>query len=412
MSANSEQEKSKKFEDFLIILVKYRKSIIINVLIITIAAIIVSLVLPKKYTSVSSFISPKKKGGLFGDITGFSSTIKDISKSLGGALGGVPEEAYNYLVILKSRTASEEIINKFNLREVYEIDKDKPYEDVINELEDHVDFMVEDEGNITISVTDKSPVRAAKMANYYIQVLNEMSTELGVKEARNNRKFIEKRFVQLENDIEAIEDSLKTFSAKYNVLEMKEQMKAAISVAAELEARVEVAKIERDILKNNLGKDNPLVLQADLKVNELNKRLTNMKYGDKKNLKSSLQLFIPFENVPETGVKYLRLMREYEIQTKVLEFIYPIYEQAKIEEQKDIPAVLVVDKAIPPEKKSSPKRALIVIGAFLLSSFFSIGYALVKESYAGLQDDEDRYKKIKDGIIDPLKGLMKFGKKK
>ena len=67
---------------------------------------------------------------------------------------------------------------------------------------------------------------------------------------------------------------------------------------------------------------------------------------------------------------YVRLMRDYEIQNKLLEFIYPIYEQARIEEQKDMPVVLVVDTAIPPQKKSSPKRVLIVIGAFLISFFF------------------------------------------
>ena len=160
-------------------------------------------------------------------------------------------------------------------------------------------------------------------------------------------------------------------------------------------------------MKNNYGADNPLVKQAEMRVNELNKRLTSMKYGNNDNLKSSLDLFIPFEKVPATGIEYVRLMRDYEIQTKVLEFIYPIYEQAKIEEQKETPVVLVVDKAIPPEKKSSPKRALITIAAFLLSFFFSVGYVLIKESYISLQEDEGRYKKIKGGIIEPLKTSFK-----
>ncbi len=322
-----------KLEDFLIVLVKYKKSITVNVVVITVAAIIISLIMHNRYTAVASFISPKKQGGLFGNISGFSSTIKDLSKTLGG-IGGVSDETYNYLVILNSRTASERIINKFNLREVYDIDKDKPYEDVINELENNVEFHMEDEGNITISVKDKSPQRAAEMANYYILILNEISTKLSVTEARNNREFIEKRFFQLQTDIANIEDSLENFSRKYNVLEMKEQMKAEITAAAELKAKTEIAKIEKDILKSNYGDDNPLVYQAEIRVNELNKRLTSMKFGEDDNLKSSLNLFIPFEKVPETGIEYVKLMRNYEIQTKILEFIYPMYEQAKMEEQK------------------------------------------------------------------------------
>lgn len=412
MANKSGEETSNKFEDLLIVIVKYRRLIFINVLIITLAALIISLILPNKYTSTTSFISPKKKGGVFGDITGFSSTIKDLSRTLGGRVGTVSDEAYNYLVILQSRTASEKMINKFDLRKVYEIAKDKPFENVVNELKDNSEFHIADEGNIIVSVTDKSPGRASEMANYYVDILNELSTELSVTESRNNREFIEKRFIEVQNDIISIEDSLKRFGKKFNVLEMEEQMKAAITIAAELQAQVEIAKIERDLLKRNFGESNPLVQQAEIKVDELNKRLITMKFGDEKNLKSTINLFIPFENVPDIGIKYIRLKRDYEIQNKLLEFIYPIYEQAKIEEQKDIPVVLVVDKAIPPEKKSSPKRSLIVIGAFLLSFFFSLGYVLIKESYSSLRADESRYNKVKRGIVDPLKETFKFRKNK
>jgi len=403
MSNSPDKEKTKKFEDLIIVLVKYRRTIFINVLIITIAAVIISLLIPNNYTATASFISPKKKGGIFGDIAGFSSTIKDLSKTLGGRLGTVTDEAYNYLVILQSRTASEQVIKKFNLREVYEIDKDKPYEDVIKELESNVDFNIEDEGNIVISVSDELPKRAAEMANYYVQIVNEMSVELGVTESRNNREFIEKRFFQAQRDIAALEDSLENFSRKYNVMALEEQMKAAIEVAAKVKAELEIAKLEQTILLRNYGEDNPIVKDAGLKVSELNNQLVNLKFGEDKNLKSSLNLFVPFEKVPETGVMYVRLMRDYEIQNKLLEFIYPIYEQARIEEQKDMPVVLVVDTAIPPQKKSSPKRVLIVIGAFLISFFFSLGYVLIKESYKTVQSDEERFSKIKKGIIDPLK---------
>ena len=410
MSNSPDKEKTKKFEDLLIVLVKYRRTIFINVVIITIASVIISLLIPNKYTATSSFISPKKKGGVFGDIAGFSSTIKDLSKTLGGRLGTVTDEAYNYLVILQSRTASEKVIKKFNLREVYEIDKDKPYEDVIKELESNVDFNIEDEGNIVISVTDEVPKRSSEMANYYVQIVNEMSVELGVTESRNNRQFIEKRFIQAQTDIANIEDSLENFSRKYNVMALEEQMKAAIEVAAKVKAELEIAKLEQTILLRNYGEDSPIVKDASLKVSELNNQLANLKFGEDKNLKSSLNLFVPFEKVPETGVMYVRLMRDYEIQNKLLEFIYPIYEQARIEEQKDMPVVLVVDEAISPQKKSSPKRTLIVIGAFLISFFFSLGYVLIKETYRTVQSDQERFKKIKEGILDPLKSSFRSKK--
>ncbi len=412
MSDSLDKKKSQRFEDLLALIIKYRKTILINLIVITIAAIIVSLLIPNRYTAKTSFIAPKKKGGLFGDIAGFSNTIKDLSRTIGGRLGTVTDEAYNYLVILQSRTASDDVINKFNLRKVYDISEKKPYEDVLDELKNYVDFNIEDEGNIVISVTDKDPKRASNMANYYVEILNKISTQLGATESRNNREFIEKRFLEVKSDIAKLEDSLEVFSKKYNVMAMQEQMKAAITFAAEIKAQVEMAKIERDVLLKNYGPDNPLVEQADIKVQELSKQLTNLKFGEDKSIKSSLNIFVPFEKVPETGVLYVRLMRDYEIQNKLLEFIYPVYEQAKIEEQKDIPSVLVVDKAVPPQKKSSPKRMLIVIGAFILSFFFSLGYVLIKESYHTVQTDEERYNKIKEEIIEPLKTIFRSKKAK
>ncbi len=36
-----------------------------------------------------------------------------------------------------------------------------------------------------------------------------------------------------------------------------------------------------------------------------------------------------------------------------------MYEQAKVEEQKDVPVILVLDKAVPPKRKAKPKRLII-----------------------------------------------------
>src|SRR4030066_23522 len=334
-SEKQKVSKSKTFEDFIIILVKWRKIIFWNTLIITLAAVVISLLIDKWYISTASILPPKKKGGLFGDIAGFSSTIKDLSKTL-GRLGATSDEAFNYLAILQSRTASIKVIDKFNLRDVYEIDEDKPIETLIDALKNKFDFNVEDEGTVTINVSDKSPKRAADMANYYVEILNEISIELSTREAKSNRGFIETRYNQVLVDIKDIEDSLKIFSQKFNIYGIEEQTKV--------------------------------------------------------------------------GVKSVRLMRDYEIQTRLMEFILPIYEQAKIEEQKEIPVVLVLDKGMPAERKSAPKRAIIVLAAFLISLLLGISYVLILESFQNLKNEEARYQTFRNGIILPLKHFFKSNK--
>jgi uncharacterized protein involved in exopolysaccharide biosynthesis len=403
MSNIAEKKNPRGFEDFLIVLVKWRKILFWNTFIVTIGVLIFSLTLDNWYTSKASILPPKKKGGLFGDVAGFSTAIKDISKTL-GRLGSTSDEAYNYLALLKSRSASERVIKKFDLRKVYEIDDDKPFEDVLKELDNNINFNVEDEGNVSISVQDKDPNRAAKMANFYVEILNEMSINLSTQEARNNRIFIEKRYNQLLLDISAVEDSMKYFSQKYNIYGIEEQTKAAISVAAELKSQIEINQIELDMMKISLEETHPVIIQKQLQVNSMKAKLKEMKFGDDI---STTDFFIPFKEIPEVGIKYLRIRRDFEIQTKLMEFLLPIYEQAKIEEQKEIPVVLILDAAVPAEKKSSPKRSLIVLAAFLLSLFFSTSYVLIKNSFSEIKNQPERFQKLREGIIIPLKNTFR-----
>lgn len=400
MESNPKNTNKKSFLDFVIVMLKWRKLILWNVGIVTVLALVISFLIPKWYTSTANLLPPKSKGGLLGDIGGISSTIKDLSKSL-GRLGSISDEAYNYLAILQSRTTAERLIDKFNLREVYEFDDDDFIEDIIKELNSNVEFNVEDEGNITIKVTDEVPQRAADMASYYVEVLNEISKTLATAEARNNREFIEKRYFQSLRDVAAAEDSMKKFSEDYSVFEIEEQTKAAILAAAELQAAIEIEKMQRELIIKSYGEENPYIAEKDLMISELQKRFNSMRFSEE-----GSGLYTPFSKLPEIGIKYLRLRREYELQAKILEFIVPIYEQAKIEETKDIPATLILDYPVPAEKKAGPKKAIIVIAGFLLSFVFSVLLVLILNSLDNLKKDEEKYKYINEGVFIPLRKLF------
>lgn len=379
-------------DDFIIYIVKYRKQILSIILSITLSSIVVSFLLPKEYTATSSIISPKKKGGLLGDIGGFSNTIKDISRTLGGRLGNISDESYNFLVILQSRTVLEKVIQKFDLKNVYEMDDDEPIEDLIKELRNQTEFKIEDEGNFIVSVTDRNPQRAADMANYFVELLNEMSLDLAESESKKYREFIEKRYFKLLEDISTIENQLEKFSKTKNIIAIEEQMKAGIKVAVELNTQLELLKIQKQYVVESYGANNPLNNEIDIKLSKIEAQIKNLKRGMEND--SSIDLFVPFNNVQTTGIQYMQLMRNFEIQNRLLQFIYPAYEQAKLEEQKNIPILLVVDFAKIPEKKSSPKRVIIVTISFIVSIMLSIMYVSIIRGLNNYQKNQTRYLKI------------------
>jgi capsule polysaccharide export protein KpsE/RkpR len=349
---------------YLYILIKWRKFLILNFIIITVIGIIIALIYPRWYKATASVVPPKKMD-IMSELGSF---MREFIPIIGG-IGAGQDPTMTYLAILNSRTAMEKVIHKFNLFQVYEI-SDSSMEDAVKTLRGNTEFIVDENGVLHISVYDRDPVRAAQMANYFVDVLNEINIKLNMEEARNNRIIIEKRYRQNLADLKAAEDTLKKFQEKYGIYYLPEQTKAAISAAAELEAQIKLEEVKLGVLKRQLGEDAPEVKLAELKIDELKKKLMEMKIGEEELKNEQSGLFVPFKDIPELGIAYLRLYRNYEIQNKLLEFIYPLYEQAKLEEQKNVPTILVLDKAVPPERKAKPRRLLIMLIVYLIG--FSI----------------------------------------
>lgn len=64
---------------------------------------------------------------------------------------------------------------------------------------------------------------------------------------------------------------------------------------------------------------------------------------------------IPFKKLPDVGTEYVRRYRNLKIQESVYTLMMQEYEQAKIMEVRDTPAITVLDYAAVPKEKFGPK---------------------------------------------------------
>jgi uncharacterized protein involved in exopolysaccharide biosynthesis len=123
-------------------------------------------------------------------------------------------------------------------------------------------------------------------------------------------------------------------------------------------------------------------------------------------------MLIPFGNIPTIGLEYARLFRSVKIQEMLLEFIYPQYEQAKIQEEKDTPTVQILDPAVPPELKTKPKRMVMVAVSMIVAFMIYCALVIYKMQLNLLRDkDFDRYEKIMN-IHTLLQKDLQFWRKK
>lgn len=218
-------------------------------------------------------------------------------------------------------------------------------------------------GLLKLGVYDKNKEFAKEMVEFLLEELNKINIELSITNAKNNREFIENRYIQSKNDLAKAEDTLKAFQQIYGIAPDL-QIKASAQSVFTLEAELKAEEVKLDVIKQMLSSDQPEVKLQEAKVNSLRSKINGIETS------TDLNDFLRLGNSPIIAMSYLRLQREIEIQTKILSFIMPLYEQAKIEEKRETPSILVLEKPYVAERKEKPKRLTMVIVTLFGSLFF------------------------------------------
>ncbi len=150
-------------------------------------AVAFALWLPNYFTSEARVMLPEKGG------SSMSSLIESVAPGASGLLGGGGGDYTRYLAILTSRSVAERAVQRFGLVEVYQTqEKASPEAAAVSEFQRNAAFTVSLEYNyLGIAVRDKSPRRAAQMANYLVGELNTENTRLSSESASERRQFIE-----------------------------------------------------------------------------------------------------------------------------------------------------------------------------------------------------------------------------
>lgn len=368
MEKIEEYNDSIKLFDVIVVLLKWKKWVLISVFSVMIITVLITLMMDKWYESKAVILLPEKTGSSL-DVLMSTNAGGLASSLLGGGGGGTTR----YLAILNSRRLREEFVLHYNLVEKYGV---KNTGDALKILEK--DLQVEADkklGTITITFYYFSdPEMTAEMTNHVVAKLDEINRELSTEQAKSTRIFIEEKYLLARKDLLNSEDSLIAFQKKFGVIALPEQTKASIDAAAHLQAQVTSIETEYNVKKKTLGDMHPDLMRLEAEIQELKKSQYKMEFGG-----IDQNIFIPFKNVPDLGLKYLRLYRDVQINSKIVEYLIPQYEQAKIQEAKDTPTLLVLDKAKSAEYPFKPKKKAIVafMGILVLFLFCCGAYLIV-----------------------------------
>jgi capsule polysaccharide export protein KpsE/RkpR len=248
----------------------------------------------------------------------------------------------------------------------YEID-DKNLDKALLAFQGDISAEPNEYGMIELTVINKNPFVSSRIANYIVKLVDSLNIEFNMQQAKNNRGFIEKRYIQNVSDLRKAEDSLYKFQKKFGIVAVPEQLEVTVKAAAEIEAELTKKELQSHFILQGYGESSPQYQGIKAEIKLLKEKVQELKNSS--SLSSSSNILFAFKDMPNIAIQYLRTYREVEIQQSILEIIMPMYEQAKVEEQKSIPTMVFIDKAVPPQLKYRPQRAFIILG-FLAISFF------------------------------------------
>jgi capsule polysaccharide export protein KpsE/RkpR len=327
-------------------------------------SVVVALLIPNRYQSVARLMPPDNQSG--SGLAMAAAALSGQPSGLGGIAGdllGLKSTSDLFVGVLTSRTVADKLIQKFGLQKVYRV---RRMEDARKALAAHTGASVDRKSQIiTITVTDKSPQRAAAMAQAYVEELNRLVAEVTTSSARRERIFLEGRLQAVNQDLEAAEKEFSQFASKNTAIDIKEQSKAMVDAAATLQGQFIAARSELEGLKQIYTDKNVRVRAAEARSAELESQLEKIGgKGESASLEDAAKsdpLYPSIRKLPLLGVTYADLYRKTKVEEVVFETLTQEYELAKVQEAKEIPTVKVLDPPNLPDKKSFPPRTLIAL---------------------------------------------------
>lgn len=357
--------------NLIYIIIRYKKFLLIFVSILTLSSIIIAFILPNQFTAVVNTVPPKTTASTMeGLLGGLSSTLRDIGLT---KLAGKTEGMYSFLVILDSRSVKDNIIRKYRFDTVYNIPL-TDFTKLRKAFESNLEVSLEPEGNYTISFTDEDPIRAANVANDYVQIANFVAQDIFQKEAQYNRKYLEERIQQIDNSLNLVLDSIQKFSHMKLVFSPLEQSKAIGQSYIDLKSTTMTQEILYDLFKSKYGENDPVTVAQKNILDNVKRKL--YEFENKPGFIGNY----PLKEFAKVGGDFLRLYAEFETLTKVKSFLIPYLEENKLNENRNFQYLIVLDKAVPPDRKSKPKRSLIIAGTFLGSIILGFLIIVVADS--------------------------------
>ena len=365
--------------DLLITLGKEKKFILSLTSIVILVAVVVSLLMTHLYTAKTVLMPPQQQQ------SSAASALASLGAlaGLAGGAAGVKNPDEMYVAFMGSDRFLNALIERFHLRERYHT---KTLVDTRTLLKSKAKVMPDKKsGLISIEFEDEDPQFAADVANAHVQELGHMLDVLAVTDAQQRRVFFESQIKKVQENLSSAEIAFRQAKEKSGLQVTSVIAETGVRASAELRGQIAAREVQLQSLSRFATAQNPDVQRIASELSAERAQLQKLEQGSGQVVGTTLQL------------EAVKSYRDMKVQEAMLEVLIKQFELARVDEAKEGPLIQVVDLATPPERRSKPKRTLIVLASALAGLFLSVLLAFLKVSLRNVNQTPDG--KIQLGLL-------------
>ena len=382
-AADNEKNDEIHFLDILTALARQKKILFFVPLASVVLAVAAAFLMKPVFVSTAVILPPQQQ------TSGVASMLGQLGSLAGaaGSMAGLKNPNDLYVAMLQSRTIADSLINRFDLKKRFEVDT---MDEARKELDGKAIAVSEKSGTISVKVEDKDPKFAAQLANEFVNELSELTKKLAITDAAQRRLFFEKQLNESKDALADAEIALRTTQEKTGMLQLEGQVKGIISNVAQLEGTISAKEVELNSMRSFATDNNPDVIRLRGEIQGYKAQLGKLKTGK---MAGDGDLIIPTGKIPEVGVEYIRSLRNVKYQETLFELLSKQYELAKIDEAKESSTIQVLDTAVPAEKKSKPRKLVIILIGVFVGGILALVLAFMRDAYLrSIKSEGSRYR--------------------
>jgi uncharacterized protein involved in exopolysaccharide biosynthesis len=346
-------------------------------------AVLVSLLLPIRYTSTTTIMTPREAPSLTALFTSNGQLANANLSSLASLAGpGMLMRNPNdlYIGFLQSRPVVDAIIDQFGLMKLY---RSADRTAARATLAKRTEIVSQKSGLLAISVTDSDKKRATAMASAYIAQLRALTQSIALSEASQRRLFYEDQLKRAKDDVVQAEFALQQVEQKSGIVQVNAQTSAIIGGLAGLRAQITAKEVEVQSLRSYSTDRNPQVQLAESELGSLREQMAIMEQRNP----SKKPFDIGLGDIPTAGLDYLTAEHELLYRQTLFDLLLKLYDSARLDEAKEAAVIQTVEPAAEPDRKSSPKRKLIALCGLFCGFLVGCAMALLEQLKAHFHSD-------------------------